>query len=161
MVYNGDFEGTITAGVPEDWIKLGDVRAKCNNPGKTNATIFGNCGMIMRSINVPTSTIKQVIDLPRGIWDDSLLLSAQVKAKALTFGRLVLKIVYANGSKANIKFSLHEPDVTYGWTLKAASPFVLNDTVVKMVLVAQVKQGGKYQLDDLSLELDPTPVDND
>lgn len=161
MVYNGDFEGTITAGVPEDWIKLGDVRAKCNNPGKTNATIFGNCGMIMRSVNVPTSTIKQTIDLPRGIRDDSLLLSAQVKAKALTFGRLVLKIVYANGSKANVKLSLHEPDVTYGWTLKAASPFVLNETVVKLVLVAQVKPGGKYWLDNLSLELDPTPVDND
>lgn len=160
MVYNGGMEIVGDPGVPDGWSRAGASKRVCNNPSKTH-TIFGNCAAKMIAAAGTVSQIKQKLELPRGIYDDQIELSAQVKAKSITNGQLILKITYASGSVVTKKIVLHNPTPTYGWTLREASPHILNDTVTNMQVIARVKPGGKYWIDDIAVTLDPVPVDND
>lgn len=164
MVYNGDMEAVGAPGIPDGWLRSGKSKRVCNNPNKTH-TIFGNCAAKMMAAAGTMSQIKHILELPRGIYDDQIELSAQVKAKNITNGQLILKMTYANGSLVKKKVVLHktagQPTPSYGWTLREANPHLLNDTVTKIQVIARVKPGGKYWIDNIAVTLDPLPVDND
>jgi subtilisin family serine protease len=164
MVFNGGMEAVGEPGVPDGWIRVGASKRVCNNPDKTH-TIFGNCAAKMMAAVGTVSQIKQTLELPRGIYDDQIEISAQVKAKSLINGQLILKVTYASGSIVTKKIVLHklegQPAPSYGWTLRETSPLVLNDTVTNLVVIAKVKPGGKYFIDDIAVDLNTVPVDND
>jgi hypothetical protein len=164
MVYNSGMEIVGDPGIPDGWSRSGASKRVCNNLSKTH-TIFGNCAAKMLAAAGTVSQIKHVLELPRGVYDDQIELSAQVKAKNITNGQLILKVTYQSGSKVTKKIVLHklagQPAPTYGWTLREANPLILNDTVTNVQVIARVKPGGKYWIDDIAVTLVPVPVDND
>lgn len=161
MVYNGDMETAGAPGIPDGWSRSGASKHVCNKPTKTH-TIFGNCAMKMKAAaGTVKSQLKQNLELPRGIYDDQLNLSAQVTAKNIVKGLLLVKVTYANGPLVKKKIQLHQPARTYDWTLQVTSPLVLNDTVTALQVIARALPGGKFWIDDIAVELNPVPVDND
>lgn len=159
QVFNGDMEALGAPGVPSGWKKSGNVKRKCNTDTKT-VTPFGDCAVKLKGGDVKTR-LRQVIDSPRGTYDDQLTLRAQVKARNIVGGDLILRVNYALAGKAKIKVALANPDGTYDWTLQSSNPYVLNDSVIGLTVEAKAKPGGKFFVDQFALLLLPTLVDND
>jgi hypothetical protein len=160
MVYNGGMETAGAPGVPDGWIRSGHSKRVCNKPNKTH-TIFGNCAAKMLAFAGTKSQIKQKLEFPRGIYDDQIQISAQVKAKGIVNSQLIVVVTYVTGEMVKKKVLLHQSAQTYDWTLQTTSPMLLNNTVKAMQVIARAKPGGKYWIDDISVALDPVPVDND
>lgn len=160
MVYNGDMETSGIAPAPDGWTVVGKAKQICNTPTKT-ITPFGNCALKVVAPVGTVSNAKHKVDLPRGIYDDQILFRAQLKAKNLVNGQLLLKIVYTNGDRIVKKIIINQPTATYDWMQQTASIELLNNTVQKIVVVAKVTPGGKYFLDNVEAILMPLAVDND
>lgn len=155
MVYNGGMEIKGAGGAPDGWKRTGASKRICKQ------TPFGSCTLRMTAAAGTVSQMKHLIELPRGIYNDKLVMSAQVRAKNATHGQLILKVTYANGSVVKKKINLHKPTKTYAWTLRTTNQLLLNDTATRMQVIAKVKSGGKLWIDEVAVTLNPTPIDND
>lgn len=159
VIANGDMEAVTVPPTPDNWTRVGGAKLKCNTLSVT-VTPYDDCAVMMKVNATGIGTLTQVVDTPRGIFNDVLSLTAQVRAVNVVSGKLRLKIKYVSNLKEKVTIAISG---TFDWidplANKVANPYVLNDTVKSLTVVGLSTLGGKWWLDNVTLDLTPTLVD--